>query len=219
MKKRFFYYLFILVVLAGCASLKAERKVVDNTFYSSYPKFWVKINPDYEYIGETQHRSEGKAINLTTDLRWDYDIYVFILPDNNKVKKGVTVTIEKISTSYVSDFWGNVKNKLDSGVCELGGKKYQHYSKAFVPSMKRKVTRFVSDKGFILPTCVLSKRVGRIEGAKGNMLFKIYYYEDVTNSGYPCHAWRERDTLTEDQLSYLEQFDRRWKESFEVIPK
>jgi hypothetical protein len=217
MKKRFFYYLLILAVLGGCASLKPERNVVDNTFYSSYPKFRIKINPDYEYIGQTKHRSEGKAINLTTDLRWDYDTYIFILADNSRVKKAITVIIEKISTSYVSDFWGNVKNKLDSGVCELGGKKYHHYSRAIVFSMKHKVTRFVSDKGFILPTCVLSKRVGRIEGAKGNMLFKIYYYEDVTNSDYPCHAWRDRDTLTEDQWSYLEQFDRRWKESFEVI--
>jgi hypothetical protein len=215
MKKRFFYYLLILAVLGGCAT---ERKVVDNTFYCSFPKFTIRINTDYEYIGQMKYHSEGKAVNLTYDLRWDHEMYIFILADNNRVKKTIMVDIEKISTYYVSDFWGNIENKLESGVCELGGKKYHHYTKAVVPSAKWNMTRFVSDKGFILPNCLLTKRVGRIEGAKGNMLFKIYYYEDVTDSGYACRSWKNRDTLSKDRLDRLAQFDKNWHEAFEVLP-
>ena len=205
MKKRFFYYLLILAVLGGCA---AERKVVDNTFYCSFPKFTIRINPDYEYIGQRYTRSE----------RWGYDTYVFILADNNRIKKVIAIDIEKISTYYVSDFWGNVENKLDSGVCELGGKKYHHYTNALMPSMKWNMTRLVSDKGFILPNCLLTKRVGRIEGAKGNILFKIYYFEDVTDLGSACRSWKNKDTLSKDQLDRLAQFDKNWHEVFEVLP-
>jgi hypothetical protein len=205
MMKRFSYYLLILAVLGGCA---AERKVVDNTFYCSFPKFTIRINPDYEYIGQRYTRSE----------RWGYDTYVFILADNNRIKKVIAIDIEKISTYYVSDFWGNVENKLDSGVCELGGKKYHHYTNALMPSMKWNTTRLVSDKGFILPNCLLTKRVGRIEGAKGNILFKIYYFEDVTDLGYACRSWKNKDTLSKDRLDRLAQFDKNWHEVFEVLP-
>ena len=205
MKKRFFYYLLILALLGGCA---AERKVVDNTFYCSFPKFTIRINPDYEYIGQRYTRSEGR----------DYDTYVFILADNNRIKKVIAVDIEKISTYYVSDFWGNVENKLDSGVCELGGKKYQHYTNALIPSMKWNTTRLVSDRGFTLPNCLLTKRVGRIEGAKGNILIKIYYFEDVTDLGYAYWLWKNKDTLSKDRLDRLVQFDKNWHEAFEVLP-
>jgi len=99
----------------------------------------------------------------------------------------------------------------------LGGKKYQYYTKAVVPSMNHKMTRFVSDKGFIMPRCVLSKTAGRAEGAKGNILLKVMYFVDVTELDYTFQAWKDKDTLTKEQRSYLEKFERNWKESFEVI--
>lgn len=214
--KRLSLCLLLFVFLFGCASLKPERNVVDNTFYSSYPKRLIKISPDYEYVGHLNHSSEGKATNLTYDLRYEYESYIFLKHDNNRVKEAIVVQIEKISTYYVSDIFAGVKNKLESGVCELGGKKYHHYSKAIVPSMKRSMTRFVSDKGFIMPQCTLSKTAGRVEGRKGNILFKVRYFVDVTGLDYTCRDWKDRDTLTNEQRSYLEKFERNWEESFEM---
>jgi len=113
MRRSFLLYLLIFVFFFACASLKAERKVVDNTFYSSYPKFRIKVSPEYKYLGEVKESANRKATNLTTDLRYDFDSYIFILADNNRAKKGIAVQIEKISSYYVGDFFGRVENKLE----------------------------------------------------------------------------------------------------------
>ena len=219
MKRLLFPCLLILGFLSGCASLNPERNVVANTFYSSYPKCRIRINPDYDYVGQFNNRIKDKASNLTTDLRYDVESYIFLMHDNKRAKKATIIQIEKVSTPYVGDFFGNLKNKLESGVCELGGKKYHYYTKAIVPSRKSNTIRFLSNEGFIMPRCVLSKTAGRVVGAKGNILFQVKYFMDVTELNYTCRDWKDRDTLTEEQRSYLEKFERNWEDSFEVLPQ
>ena len=48
MMKRFSYYLLILTILGGCASLQAKREVFENTFYSSYPEIQIKVSSEFE---------------------------------------------------------------------------------------------------------------------------------------------------------------------------
>ena len=219
MKRLLLPCLLIFSFLSGCASLNPERNVVVNTFSSSYPKCRIRINPDYEYVGQFNNRIKDKASNLTTDLRYDFEAYIFLMHDNKRAKKATVIQIEKVATHYVGDFFGNVKNKLESGVCELDGKKYHYYTKAIVPSRQSNTIRFLSNEGFIMPRCVLSKTAGRVVGAKGNILFKVKYFMDVTELGYTCRDWEDRDTLTKEQRSDLEKFERHWENSFEVLPQ
>ena len=223
MVKRFLLpCLLIFGLLSGCASLDAERNVVANTFYSSYPKCRIRINPDYKYVGQFNNRIKDKASDLTTDSQYDFETYIFLMDDNRrpkKAKKAIIIQIEEVATQYAGDFFGNVKNKLESGVCELEGRKYHYYTKAIAPSWKSNTIRFLSNEGFIMPQCVLSKTAGRVVGAKGNILFKFNYFMDVTELDYTCRDWKDRDTLTKEQRSYLEKFERHWENSFEVLPQ
>jgi len=217
--KRFFYYLFILTILGGCASLQAKREVVDNTLYSSSnPKIQIKVSPELKYIGETkdtgQRQADASTRMLTHRVKW----YVFVDSDASRVNRMVSIRIERTETYYVSDLFSYVKSSYERGTCELGGRNFQYCSRLIYPGMDRPVTRFVSDQGYVIPRCVLLKSFKKVYGAKGNILVGINYIEDPpSNLPYDCKAWKPDYPLLEDQKEYLEQFIANSDKAFEVI--
>ena len=73
----FFLIIGIFIFYFGCASLKPERNVVDNVFYSSFPKIKIKIDEDFKYLGDVS--KEGDAEGIETTLHRNETCYPFIV--------------------------------------------------------------------------------------------------------------------------------------------
>ena len=58
MRKSFLLPLLCLLLLGGCASLKAERNVEGNVFSSTYPEMVIEVSEYYEFVGR-----EKKAVD------------------------------------------------------------------------------------------------------------------------------------------------------------
>jgi hypothetical protein len=218
MKKLFFYYLLILGVLGGCASLQAKREVVDNTFYSSSnPKIQIKISPEYKYLGEVGDTGSRQAAGSTRMLTHRAKWYVFVVSDASKVNRAVYIRIERTETQYTSDLFSYVKSYYERGTCELGGRNFQYCSLLIYPSMSGAATRFVTDQGYVVPRCVLTKSFKKVYGAKGNILLEIEYLEAPPISGYVCTSWGPDSTLWPSQREYIEQFQKNAETSFEIL--
>ncbi|MGD8255018.1 MAG: hypothetical protein PVF48_11545, partial [Syntrophobacterales bacterium] len=65
MRKNFFLPLLCLLLLGGCASLKADRKVEGNTFSSSYPKMVIEVSEDYEFLGREKKAIDTQYMHLS----------------------------------------------------------------------------------------------------------------------------------------------------------
>jgi hypothetical protein len=81
--------------------------------------------------------------------------------------------------------------------------------------MRHLVTRFVAEKGYVLPRCVIAKEFAQVYGAKGNILGDIAHLKDPSNL-YHCKFWSPDNPLSEDQRAYLEQLNERCESSFAV---
>jgi TolB-like protein len=214
MKKQLLIFI-ALVLLAGCATMKAERNVVDHVFHSSYPALNVAVAPEFEYIGNNKTEKMGKSIS-GNPLRYKYDTYNFIQSDqNNKIQKSVIVEFTWIKTHFISDFNKSVKNKLESGTYDFEGKKYQYYTKVTCPSLKGRTTKYLSERGYIWPSSLL-RRFSRIANQGGNIMFNVYYYESVEKSGFSHQSFKNPDNLSSDQKAYLKGFNRRALASFNL---
>jgi hypothetical protein len=217
MKRLLISSLLIFFLLPGCASLQTKREVVDNTLYSSSnPKIQVKVSPEFEYLGEMKDTSERQAVDSTTMLINRADWYVFVDSDGHKATRAVSIRIERTQTQYISDLFGRRKHFYEKGTCKLGGRNFQYFSHLIYPNMRHLVTRFVAEKGYVLPRCVIAKEFAQVYGAKGNILVDITYLEDPSNL-YHCKFWSPDNPLSEDQRAYLEQFNERCESSFAVL--
>jgi hypothetical protein len=218
MKRLLIPYLLIFVLLPGCASLQAKREVVDNTFYSSSnPKIQIKISPEYKYLGEVRDTGSRQAVSSTRMLTHRAKWYVFVNSDTHKAKRMLSIRIERTETQYISDLFSYVKSYYERGTCELGGQSFQYCSLLIYPGMDGAVTRFVTDQGYVVPKCVLTKSFKKVYGAKGNILVDISYMVAPPISGYVCTSWGPDSTLWPSQREYIEQFQKNAETSFEIL--
>jgi len=65
MRKNFFLPLLCLLLLGGCASLKADRKVEGSIFSSTYPKMVIEVSEDYEFLGRETKAIDAKFMHYT----------------------------------------------------------------------------------------------------------------------------------------------------------
>ena len=156
MRKQLISILLILLFLTSCAALKTERKVVDNIFYSTFPKIKIRVNPDFKYMGKanesTRHEHEdymearghpnvveekytfvyerwhsnGHGNNVNVGKEWLYKIYRF--GDNSYSNKSIQINFSTISGNYFwnLDFYRTWKNLITSGAVKIHGKQYQY---------------------------------------------------------------------------------------------
>lgn len=207
--------LIAITLFVGCASMKVERSVVDNVFHSSYPALNVAVAPEFQYVGNTKTEKTSKSIS-GNPLRNKYDDYLFIQSDrNNKILKWVYINFKYTETHFIHDFNRNVKNKLESGTYDFEGKKYQSYTKVECPTLKGRNTKYLSERGYILP-CNLVKGFGRIANQGGNILFHIWYGESIEKSGFSYQSFKNPDNLSSDQKAYLEVFNQRALAAFNL---
>ena len=61
------------------------------------------------------------------------------------------------------------------------------------------------------------KVFARVEGVQGSFIINVAYLEDVSDAGYPCSAWMDKDKLTEDQEKYIKNFGEKFIKLFEIL--
>ena len=217
MKKRFCYYLLILTILGGCASLQAKREVLENTFYSSYPEIQIKIGSEFEYIGETKEAKKKQAQDSTYTATVRKNWYIFAQSEAMRVRKVVLIEIKKAPTYWVSDIYGRVENYYDKGTCKLAGLNWQYCSVLIYSGRNRLLNQFATEHGYMIPRCLLAKYVSKIYGPKNNYLVTIIYAEEPPTSDYGCHNWKPNIGLAHSQREYLEQFKKNSETSFKIL--
>jgi hypothetical protein len=201
-------FAFLFVLLLGCASLKPERKVVDNVFYSSYPKVEMRVNPELIYLGELKYHSTKESVSGGKLLSYNHECFIFLQADSKKTAKRLfIIRTQRVETYFVSDLFGRVKNKLDFGTSDIDGHDYQYYIGAIEPKASGEVTKYISDNGYVVPRCALLRRDARVFGSKENLLFSVEYMEDISKFKYECKSWKLRDELTEEQELILKRFN------------
>jgi hypothetical protein len=182
-----------LLIIFSCAGMKTKRGVQDNIFYSSSnPKINIKINPDFAYTGSGTnqmrgHDSRRSQVSKSTGI--EIERYKFF---NKDLKRNIEIKISTLTTAnwyWRSGLFDRVKNKLDSGVETISGKRYQYC-----------VFTDRSSSG----TCWLVKGLGRIVSANSDSVMHIYYSENLEGK-YTCSDWENKNLLTDDQKVLLDE--------------
>ena len=219
MKKILIILTVCLFLLTSCASLMPKQFIEDNVFYCSHPEVKIKVSPEFKYLCEVKYNREGDSVDGTRSLRCDMHSYVFIRQNTVKpyLKKQFQIRTDRIETYFISDIYGDIKDKLECGIQKLGGKNYHYYTRIIYPSMENAVTKHLFEEGYIIPECVLVKVFARVEGVEGSFIISVAYLEDVSDTGYPCAAWMDKDKLTDDQKQYIKDFGERFANLFEII--
>lgn len=198
----------MILLFSGCA---ADRKVVNNTFYSDFPKMIVKVAPEFSYFRNLKFDEYGKSIDGTRELKYEFDDFSFICCQKGILTKGVSAGIEKIETHYISNLYGNKRN-LEYGMIEIAGEQYEFAIKLIYPSMKGARTVALKNAGYMMPRCVINKWHSRIE--YGNLIKYVHYWEQPPGQ---CEKWKEGALLDDQQRQFLIEFNKRAAAAFEVI--
>jgi len=117
---------------------------------------------------------------MSTTRREKVYFFVKYRPNNTRIDRAISIWFMQTSTYWNPASTLIPKNKKTSGTCELADKDYKYYTRFINISAGRKHTKFIADKGYILPNFMLVKSHLRVAGAKNNILVKINYYEDAT---------------------------------------
>ena len=98
-------------------------------------------------------------------------------------------------------------------------KNYQYFIRKSYPSMKGSVTRYLYEKGgYVVPLCLLEKGIGRVVGARQDMMILIHYYEELSEHGFSCSAFPINGSfLNEEEIEFIEEFNERAKLAFEIV--
>lgn len=219
MKRILILLIISLFLLTSCASLMPKQFVEDNTFYCSYPEVKIKVSPEFEYLCEVKYNNEGDSVDGSRALRYDMNSYVFLSKKAVKpyIKKQLQIRTDRIETHYISDIFRSVENKLESGIQKLDGKNYHYYTRIIYPSMEHAVTKHLFEEGYIIPECVIVKVFARVEGVEGSFIISVFYLEGISDTGYPCSAWKNKDKLTDEQKQYIKKFGENFVELFKIL--
>ncbi|MBU2488440.1 MAG: hypothetical protein KKA60_03520 [Proteobacteria bacterium] len=207
-------------ILPGCAGFtgvsdeKAVRTVSENRFTSNFPGISIAVAPQFIYLGSVDSRDfiQDRPEDAPPPSRYLVS-HIFVEPDNQRVKKAVTIQVLKSDKPIDPYFFGDVKTTLDTGTCEVGGEKYKYYTQLTYPPPRNPLTRLILDKGYKL-NCGLSITAGRIAGPKGDYLFKLIYIEDLIYSGFSCSSYQRREAISKEQLEFLNELTTRFNSVF-----
>lgn len=211
---------FVLAIAAtslffsGCAAFKIERKVVGNTFYSSFPQLNIEVHSEFEYLGNFTKDVVAEAATGNTTLQTNWEYYVFAVSQQHKVQKALIVNIIKIETYFISDLFRNTKDKLDSGICKLGGKHYQHCTTLAYNLVRNEARDYLADRGYVLP-CGLMQGFARTYGPRRNTGILILYFEGIEGTDLSCDSWGKKKQLTDRHIEHLRGFHQRSEGAFQ----
>jgi len=193
------FLVLVSLILSGCA---ADRKVVGNTFQSSYPKLNFQVDPQFKYLGKHEWSGFNQASqSLTTSVSQDEEYHVFIPRDAKvRIDKVLYIYIAKTKYYWVDNDPDN-KNNLDFGSAKLNGEQYKYYSRIISPYTSSRVTKYIIDSGYALPTCLLFKCFYAFPDK--DIMIKIFYVEDAAYSGMSCKNKYSAQTLSDNEKRYI----------------
>jgi hypothetical protein len=201
------------------------RTFTNGIFQSKSPKMTINIDPEFKYAGFVSETKGVTSVGGGRELYIINDRYIFVSPikvkkHENKLRKGMTIGFRKVETSYYSsELFSKVKNRLYVGVEQYDNKNYQYFIKKSYPKMKSPVIKYLFEKGgFIVPSCVLQKTIGRVMGVSNDMIMYSSYIEDISEHGFSCSAFPKNATsLDEEKIKFIEEFNDRAKLAFEIV--
>ncbi len=201
------------------AATKSDRYVKDNVFYSSSPKLEAKVDPKFKYLGRLDYTMEQQSPDRLQLVAYETKSYVFVDGIENKLKRAVYVQLRREQNKYVGNLLGDARANLRSGICSLGEKEYQCFTRVIFLSGDEPIAKFISEQGYVLPTCILARTYARADSEENTYLVVITYFENFSDSGLSCESWQSEEQPTEEHKQYLEGFDRNCKASFTIIKK
>ena len=207
--------IFFLLV----AATKSERYVKDNVLYSSSPKLEVKVDPKFNYLGRLDYSMEKPSPDSVQLVAYETKSYVFVDGVDNKLKRALYVQLRREQTKYVGNLLGDARANLMSGICSLGSREYNCFTRVIFLSADEPIAKFISEQGYELPTCILARTYARADSGESIYLVAITYFENFSDSGLSCESWQGEGQLTEEHKRYLEGFDRNCTASFTIIKK
>lgn len=208
-----------LICLLLVAAAKPERYVKDNVFYSSSPKLEVKVGPRFKYLGRLDYTMEQQSPDSVQLVTYETRSHVFVDAIDSELKRAVYVQLRREQTKYVGNLLGDARTNLRSGICSLGGKEYNCFTRVIFLSGDEPIGKFISQQGYNLPGCALVRTYARADSEENIYLVVITYLENISNSGLGCESWQGEEQLTEEHKQYLEGFDRNCGASFTIIKK
>jgi hypothetical protein len=201
------------------AAAKPEKYVKDNVFHSSYPKLYVKVDPKFKYLGRLEYTIEQPSGDRLQMVTSDTKSFVFVDSLNFQMKRAIYIQIRREQTKYAVNLLGDISLNIRSGLCDLGEREYQCYTRVIALTAGEPIAKYIYDSGYTLPACVLSRTYVRLDTTSGNHLIVISYNEDLSRSGFDCQTWQDRDRLTDEHEQYIAQFDRNRKAAFNMLKK
>ena len=216
-------YIGVSIVCLTCflmvAAAKSERYVKGNVFYSSSPRLEAKVDPKFKYLGILDYKMEQQSPDRVQLVAYETKSYVFVDGIDNKLKRAVYLQLRREQTKYVGNLLGDARANLRSGICSLGEKEYQCFTRVIFLSADEPIGKFISEQGYGLPNCILARTYARADSEENTYLVVITYFENFSDSGLSCESWQSEEQLTEEHKQYLEGFDRNCKASFTIIKK
>lgn len=209
----------LLLCLMLVAATKSERYVKDNVFYSSSPKLEVTVDSKFKYLGRLEYTLEQPSGDRLQMVTYDTKSFVFVDSLNFQMKKALYIQIRREQTKYAINLLGDIKLNIRSGLCDLGEREYQCYTRVIALTVEEPIAKYIYDNGYTLPECVLSRTYARLDTTSGNNLIVISYNEDLSESGFDCQTWQDKDRLTDEHEQYIAQFDQNRKAAFNMLKK
>ena len=219
MKKYLLVSLLALTFLTLFAGAKPERYVKNNIFHSTYPKLNVKVDPKYAYLGQLDYILEVESRDGVQGGAVETKSYVFVDAGDKQVKRAVYIQIRREQTKYIGSPLGDIKANLKTGTCNLGGEEYQCYTRVIDVSSDKPIARFIQEKGYFLPGCMLTRAYVRADTDIGSYLIIISYNEDLSPSSVDCKARQDQAPFTPEQEHYLARFEQKSTTSFQIERK
>jgi len=145
--------LSFLLILSGCAGIKVEDNTVYSVLFSAEPNVYLKIDPEFRYIGPIDHDTVVESANGGKS-RYKFNSHVFLKTDGRMVKKGISIEIEKIESYYREDLYGHVPYRLESGDITFSGRTYQYIIALIHPKPDNYITIYISKHGNLTPPVV-----------------------------------------------------------------
>ena len=142
-----------------------------------------------------------------------------ITKDEYRLKSGITITFRIVETFFSGELFSKVKNRLYAGVEQYADRNYQYFIRKSYPSMKGSVTRYLYENGgYVVPLCLLEKGIGRVVGARQDMMKLIHYYEELSEHGFSCSAFPINGKfLNDEEIKFIEEFNERAKLALEIV--
>jgi hypothetical protein len=219
MRNNIHIYIICLTFFVIIAATKSERFVKDNVFHSSYPKLQVKVDSKFKYLGRLEYTIEQPSGDRLQMVTYDTKSFVFVDSSNFQMKKALYIQMRREQTKYAINLLGDIKLNIRSGFCDLGEREYQCYTRVIALTAEEPIAKYIYDNGYTLPECVLSRTYVRLDTTSGNHLIVISYSEDLSESGFDCQTWQDKDRLTDEHEQYIAQFDRNRKAAFNMLKK